>query len=153
MTARHTPAPSEFAVGSPSDRPSWMKLLPILATALVTVVGIPVLEINDSHLFNPDWPPHARLHEAWQLGTNAGLALTAVWLAFKGLPRLASGLALLIVAPLLIAYALRSGFGGSMSRDGLNDTIAGASGIPVIIMLLLAASLLPGLTLEKAGSR
>lgn len=152
MTARQTPPPSEIAVGSPSDRPSWVSLLPVLATALVMAVGIPVLEINDSHLFNPDWPPHARLHEAWQLGTNAWLALTAVWLAFKGLRRLASGLALLIVAPLLIAYALRSGFGGSMSRDGLNDTIASASGIPVIVMLLLAASLLPGLMPEKAGN-
>lgn len=152
MTARHTPAPSEIAVGSPRDRPSWVSLLPVLATTLVMVVGIPVLEINDSHLFNPDWPPHARLHEAWQLGTNAGIALTAAWLAFKGLRRLASGLALLIVAPLLIAYALRSGFGGSMSRDGLNDTIASASGVPVIVMLLLAASLLPGLMPEKAGN-
>lgn len=149
MTARHTPANFEATVGSPESRPSRFSLLPVLATALVMMIGIPVLEINDSHLFNPDWPPHARLHEAWQLGTNAGLALLAAWLAFKGQQRLASGLSLLIVAPLLIAYALRGGFGGSMSRDGLNDTVVNTSSIPVIIMLLLAASLLPGLMPRK----
>jgi hypothetical protein len=28
----------------------------------------PLLEANVAHVLNPEWPPHARLHEAWQLG-------------------------------------------------------------------------------------
>lgn len=135
----------DSAGASAKTRRSWLSMTPVILLGFIIVVVIPVLEINDSHLFNPDWPPHARLHEAWQLGTNAGIALMAIWMTLRGQNRLACGLSLLIVVPLLMAYAVRHAYGGSMSRDGLNDTIASISGLPVIVILLIAVSLLPGL--------
>ncbi len=44
---------------------------------LVYAVIVPYLKIKASHVFNPLWPPHARLHEVWQLSTNCS---TERWL-------------------------------------------------------------------------
>ncbi|BFN28172.1 hypothetical protein PSCT_04341 [Pseudomonas sp. SCT] len=50
--------------------------------ALLYGLGVPLLEINQTHVFNPQWEPHMRLHEVWQLATNSALALLALWLAW-----------------------------------------------------------------------
>lgn len=52
----------------------------ITLCVLVYAVLIPFLEWNDSHVFNPDWPPHARFHEVWQLFTHITLGLFALYL-------------------------------------------------------------------------
>ena len=44
---------------------------------MLTVV-IPVFELKSTHLTNPEWPSHARLHEAWQLLTNAAISVIAI---------------------------------------------------------------------------
>lgn len=140
--------PAETALDTaPSRRPDleprrWWRLLPVFAAALVFIVLVPVLEINDSHLVNPDWPPHARLHEAWQLLTNAALGAAAAWLAWVRRERLGAGLALFVVGPVLMAYALRSLYGGSMNRQGGEDAVFTAAGAPVIVMLVIAVGLL-----------
>lgn len=125
---------------SPAPR-RWWTLIPVLAAATVVVVLVPVLEVNDSHLVNPDWPAHARLHEAWQLLTNAALGVAAAWLAVIGRERLGAALALLVVGPLLAAYALRGLYGGSMHRSGGDDAIFSSGGVPVLVMLTIAAGL------------
>ena len=51
-----------------------------LLVAITFAIIVPVLELNDTHLTNPHWPEHARLHEAWQLLTNALIVLLAAWL-------------------------------------------------------------------------
>ena len=60
----------------------------MIARILVTVgivlyaVAVPVLEINDTHVFNPEWVPHARLHEVWQLVTNTAFGALSLWLVW-----------------------------------------------------------------------
>ena len=42
-------------------------------TTLCLIGGgiLPILvDVNTSHLLNPDWDSHARVHEAWRLSTN-----------------------------------------------------------------------------------
>ncbi|MDM8349506.1 hypothetical protein P8H27_11430 [Pseudomonas sp. sp1636] len=46
--------------------------------ALLYGLGVPLLEINSTHVFNPSWEAHARLHEARQLATNSALALLSL---------------------------------------------------------------------------
>lgn len=60
-------------------------LLRVLITlnSLVFILVVPALEIGPSHVFNPDWPGHAKLHEVWQLATNAMLGLFAIWLVWR----------------------------------------------------------------------
>lgn len=45
---------------------------------LVYAIVVPYLEINASHVFNPEWVPHARLHEVWQLVTNCAIGVVAL---------------------------------------------------------------------------
>lgn len=43
----------------------------VIPKLLVTIgilfyaLAVPLLEINATHVFNPEWVPHARLHEVW----------------------------------------------------------------------------------------
>jgi hypothetical protein len=54
----------------------------LTVTALYAGVGPYVFDWNKTHIHNPDWPPHAKFHNAQTMGLGAGLcaaALTAIW--------------------------------------------------------------------------
>jgi hypothetical protein len=126
----------------------------VFARVLVTIgvliyaLAVPVLEINDTHVFNPEWPPHARLHEVWQLATNSMIGLLSLWLAWgKGQVRLSALLALLVMGGFLLAYALRDLYGGSMvlvegsaerTLLGLNLGVVGAAIVVATALAVLA---------------
>lgn len=105
----------------------------MLAKLLVTVgivfyaVVVPLFEINASHVFNPAWEPHARLHEVWQLATNCGIGAFCFWLTwFKNNIRLSSLMTLFVTGGFLVAYLLRDAYGGSMVlSDGSEKMILG----------------------------
>ena len=107
----------------------------MVAKFLVTVgivfyaVIVPILEVNDSHVFNQAWAPHARLHETWQLFTNTALGVFSVWLVWvKDNLRLASLLTAFVTGGFLMAYGLRDGYGGSMVlSDGSEKMILGVN--------------------------
>ena len=56
----------------------------ILITIATLVYGvIPLLvDISDTHAFHPEWPPHARFHMVWLLGTNSTLAILALYMVW-----------------------------------------------------------------------
>lgn len=118
-------------------------ILSVALCAFVLSVVIPFMEISNSHLFNPEWPSHARLHEAWQLLENAAISILALILVWKGIaPRLGIVLGLILSTSFLIAWAAGPLYGGSMVHsDGTNFTIGGISvvvvGVAVIAGLLL----------------
>src|SRR5690606_21484593 len=87
----------------------------------------PIFEINASHVFNPQWPPHARLHEVWQLASNCALGAFSLWLVwFRSEIRLSSLITLFVTGGFLLAYALRDHYGGSMVlSDGSEKMILG----------------------------
>jgi hypothetical protein len=95
--------------------------------ALLYGLGVPLLEINSTHVFNPQWEAHARLHEVWQLATNSALALLSLWLAWRrNNIRLPSILAMLVTGGFLLAYLVRQGYGGSMVlSDGSEKMLFG----------------------------
>ncbi|MDW3192140.1 MAG: hypothetical protein R8G66_07240 [Cytophagales bacterium] len=105
---------------------------------------VPILEINDTHVFNPDWTPHARIHEVWQLFTNTGIGMLCLWLIWqKKKTRLAGILSLLVTGGFLLAYFIRDAYGGSMKYlDGSEKTLLGINigllgfGTAVILILL-----------------
>lgn len=102
------------------------KLL-ITLGALLYGLGVPLLEINPTHVFNPSWEAHARLHEVWQLTTNSALALLSLWLVWvRNNIRLPSILAMLVTGGFLFAYLIRDGYGGSMVlSDGSEKMLLG----------------------------
>ncbi|MFZ5669218.1 MAG: hypothetical protein ACOY4K_06975 [Pseudomonadota bacterium] len=133
----------------------------VSCAAFVLGVLIPLLEVNGTHLFNSQWPAHARLHEAWQLLTNSALSLICLWLAWgRSAERLASAILLASTGSFLVAFALRGAYGGSMKHaDGSELLVAGtnpAFGIMVLISLLLSATLVRGSGIPfrwRGGSR
>lgn len=111
---------------------------------------VPVLEVSDTHVFNPLWPSHARLHEVWQLVTNAGLGILALWMTWRTTHlRMASILGLLVTLGFLAAFQLSDSYGGSMQHtDGTELTLLGLNA-SVVVMLLASAGLLFGLTTPR----
>lgn len=124
----------------------------LLLAACLLPIGVltPILEIGPSHVFNPDWPGHARLHEVWQLIAHALLAGFALWLAMaRRQLRLASLLGLLINAAFLAAVALSPFYGGTMQHGDGTELALWNVNVAVIVMSLATAgtlwlALLPG---------
>src|SRR6266852_4589025 len=56
-----------------------------LAAILTTVVPF-LADWNDSHLFSPQWSPHARFHGAVSLGMTTILSSVALWLLWRRSP-------------------------------------------------------------------
>ncbi len=113
-------------------------------------VGVPFLEINDTHVFNPDWTPHVRIHEVWQLITNFGIGLLCLWFIWsKNCVILSAVLSILITGGFLFAFVIQDLYGGSMKYlDGSEKTILGFN-IGVIGFGLAFILLLLSIYLEK----
>jgi hypothetical protein len=96
---------------------------------LVYAAAVPALELNATHVFDPLWPAHARLHEVWQLLTNSALGAWALWLVWaRRDTELPSLLALFVTGGFLAAYVLRPLYRGSMMlSDGSEKLVFGAN--------------------------
>jgi uncharacterized protein DUF6640 len=55
----------------------------ITGAAIGTIIGTGRADINRTHMFNPNWPPHARFHNVAGWGTVVGTQLLAIWLAWR----------------------------------------------------------------------
>jgi len=96
----------------------------------------PVLEIGPTHVFNPYWPGHARLHEVWQLITHAMLASLGLWLALRcGAVRIASAIGAAIGLGFLTAVALAPLYDGTMRHTDGTEIAVGGVNVAVLVML------------------
>jgi hypothetical protein len=57
--------------------------LVLSGAAIGTIAGTGRADLNRTHVFNPNWPPHARFHGAAGWGTVAGSQLLALWLIWR----------------------------------------------------------------------
>lgn len=121
-----------------------MKKYIITFSILLYAIVVPILEINVTHVFNPDWTPHVRIHEVWQLFTNTGIGILCLWLVWvKKETKISAVLSLLITGGFLLAFILKEFYGGSMKYlDGSEKTLMGINigvlgfGIAFILLLL-----------------
>ncbi|MGJ8562297.1 MAG: hypothetical protein ACSHXY_01985 [Alphaproteobacteria bacterium] len=126
-------------------------LIAVTLSALVFAMLIPVLEINATHLTNSEWPAHARLHEAWQLFTNAALSILALALVWtRRSPRIGLCIALIICISFLLSWVLGNLYGGSMLHDDGTQMAIGGFNVAVLIVLVL--TMLLGLGYRAASS-
>lgn len=125
----------------------------ITLCALIYGLAVPILEVNSTHVFNPHWPAHARLHEVWQLITNSGLAAYTLWLTWsKKDIRLSVAIGLLVTVGFLISFLIRDSYGGSMVHtDGSEKTLMGMN-IGVLGFLLADGMLLTAYILSRRRS-
>lgn len=52
----------------------------ITFAVIATLVGPIGADLNASHVFNPEWPPHARFHSVASLAMTVGFSVIALWL-------------------------------------------------------------------------
>lgn len=64
-----------------SDFP-WGRVL-ISVSAAGTAIGVFVADWNESHIFNPTWPPHAKFHNAQTMSMGVALGLIALYHLWK----------------------------------------------------------------------
>ncbi|MEH6537228.1 MAG: hypothetical protein V7719_12595 [Psychroserpens sp.] len=104
-----------------------MKKSIITFSIVLYAIAVPFLEINLTHVFNPDWTPHVRIHEVWQLITNSSIGILCLWLVWvKNETKISSILSLLITGGFLLAFMLKELYGGSMLYlDGSEKTMFG----------------------------
>ncbi|MDX1768072.1 MAG: hypothetical protein R3294_08460 [Arenibacter troitsensis] len=104
-----------------------MKRSLITFSILLYAIVVPILEINETHVYNPNWTPHAKIHEVWQLITNTGIGVLCLWLVWVRKETKLSGiLSLLVTGGFLLAYGLKNTYGGSMKYlDGSEKTLLG----------------------------
>ncbi|MCB0372581.1 MAG: hypothetical protein KDD31_06210 [Muricauda sp.] len=119
----------------------------ITFSILLYAIAVPFLEINNTHVFNPDWTPHVRIHEVWQLITNSSIGLLCLWLVWvKKETKISAILSLMITGGFLLAFALKGFYGGSMKYlDGSEKTLFGINigivGFGIAFLLLLTTFL------------
>jgi hypothetical protein len=53
------------------------------AFALLTITTPFLADWNDTHIYNPRWPPHARFHNAHTMLLGVLLGLTSLWLTWR----------------------------------------------------------------------
>ena len=84
---------------------------------------LPILvDVNASHLLNPDWDSHARLHEAWRLSTNFLVFSLGIYLLWsKNKEILAGLLSLCIHLGFVIAAILMPIYGGEPVGEGIPE--------------------------------
>ena len=124
----------------------------VLLTLAALVGGvIPLtIDLGPSHVLNPLWPPHARLHEVWLLSTGGMIALMALyflWIARQQARSL--GMAATLLAVLLggffVAVATMGRYGGAMTDSAVAAVLANEGrflGMPMNSVIFGAAFML-----------
>ena len=50
----------------------------ISATAVAQMVGPFIFDFNETHIYNPSWPPHAKFHNAQTMSSGVALSLATM---------------------------------------------------------------------------
>ena len=117
-------------------------------------LGPLLIDVGITHLQNPDWDAHARVHEVWRLSTNtfiAFLGLYLIWIMQKEL--LAALLSLCLLLGFWVSVLLMPFYDGLAVGQGVNELEP--FGIPLNIISFAAVSIIQiaGLILMKHNNK
>lgn len=74
----------------------------LLSFAIISVAMAPLTaDLNETHIFNDAWPPHARFHTAVLLFTSAGLSVIGLWLLWRKTSEFRTHVFLAMLIPVL----------------------------------------------------
>ena len=101
-----------------------MMIPKILTSVCLILAGIGplLLDIGDTHLFNPNWDEHSRVHEVWRLATNfmvASLGLYLIW--SKHMLSIASLLSLCMILGFMISVITMPLYNGLAVGIGIDE--------------------------------
>ena len=117
-------------------------------------LGPLLIDVGITHLQNPDWDAHARVHEVWRLSTNtfiAFLGLYLIWIIQKEL--LAAILSLCLLLGFWVSVLLMPFYDGLAIGQGVNELEP--FGIPLNIISFAVVSIIQiaGLILMKHNNQ
>ena len=100
-----------------------------------------IVDTGHTHLLNPDWDAHSRVHEVWRLSTNifiAAIGLYLLWISnYLLLPALLSSC---IVLGFFSAIFTMSLYGGVTIGEGIDEP--NPFGIPANIFVFLIIAII-----------
>ena len=96
----------------------------ILTSVCLILAGIGplLLDIGDTHLFNPSWDEHSRVHEVWRLATNfmiTSLGLYLIW--NKNMLSIASLLSLCMILGFMVSIITMPLYNGLAVGIGIDE--------------------------------
>jgi|TARA_B100001094_G_C17571220_1_gene502966 hypothetical protein len=100
-------------------------MTPKVLTSLCLVlagIGPLLLDIGDTHLFNPNWDEHSRVHEVWRLATNSMIAFLGLYLIWKkNMLSIASLLSLCMIIGFMISIITMPYYNGLAVGVGIEE--------------------------------
>ena len=123
----------------------------ILITIATLFYGLAPLfaDLNATHVFHPEWTPHARFHMVWLLGTNSWIAILSLYLLWaRSQVVLSAVLGVCVMLGFWSAVLTRATYGGALNDvGGIATTILGVEANSLafsFVLILLIAGLLLG---------
>ena len=116
------------------------KYLTTICLLLGTMLPL-IVDTGSTHLLNPDWDAHSRVHEVWRLSTNifiAVIGLSLLWVSnYLLLPALLSSC---IVLGFFSAIFTMSLYGGVTIGEGIEEP--NPFGIPANIFVFITIGII-----------
>ena len=117
-------------------------------------LGPLLIDVGITHLQNPDWDAHARVHEVWRLSTNtfiAFLGLYLIWIMQKEL--LAAILSLCLLLGFWVSVLLMPFYDGLAVGQGVDELEP--FGVPINIISIAVVSIIQivGLIIMKHNNQ
>ena len=123
-------------------RDLWGRLL--LSVAIISVAMAPLTaDLNESHIFNDAWPPHARFHTTVLLFLSAGPSLIALWLLWRKTSEFRTHVFVAMLVPVLSwgSFFLALLVPGTAAED-VPGELPSVAGLPVNLFVALVFVLL-----------
>ncbi|MEO1034794.1 MAG: DUF6640 family protein [Pseudomonadota bacterium] len=99
----------------------------VLLTIVTLMYGVlpAIADLNETHLLNPEWSSHARVHGAWFLFFGAAMAFMSLYLVwFRNVLILPVFVGLMFVAGFWVAFLAAPLYGGALvDENGIETTI------------------------------
>lgn len=121
------------------------------SVATITATAGYLVDWNSTHLHNPDWPPHAKFHDAWTILLGTALGGNSLYFLRKGELEIAALLPALFWATQAGSFAFPNTAGADAECPGLVPTVGGVrlnEGVASAVMLTLTAA---GYYLARGG--
>ena len=116
------------------------KYLTTICLLLGTMLPL-IVDTGSTHLLNPDWDAHSRVHEVWRLSTNIFIAVIGLYLLWASnyllLPALLSSC---IVLGFFSAIFTMSLYGGVTIGEGIEEP--NPFGIPANIFVFITIGII-----------
>lgn len=111
----------------------------VSAVALVTIFGAFMFDWDKTHIFNPNWPPHAKFHNGQTMSMGVALGLLTLWLVWRKVivSKFEFNLAVLIASLYWITQATARLYPGTafFDPDTVNLPRSHVLGLPVQVAL------------------